>query len=415
MGGESQTGSSDAITGDLPMLRRGMMALGFGVLVGGALAAVPSASLPATKPSGPQTIRPGEIWPDDRGQHIQAHGGGIIRLADSIVTPNGKDNEFTYFWFGEERARTLPMNQRAVSCYSSKDLVHWTFRKDAFTATAAEIAILERPKVFFNAKNKKFVMYVHYDDAAYRLAEVGVATSDNVDGPYTLQKHFRPLNHESRDIGQFIDDDGTAYLIFEDRPNGWHIASLSEDYLNVEKDVCLIKMAMEGGALVNYNGLYYAIGSSLTGWNPNPNKYATAKSLEGPWSEFKDIAPRQTNTYGSQSTMMVKVAGTKATTVIFMGDIWRPATQWDSRYLWMPMEIGDGKLWLPEPREWTLDITTGEAVINKDAPAMTLPAAGGRGGRGRGAASQGTATTPTGGKGPTTTPPLPTYAKNNFP
>jgi sucrose-6-phosphate hydrolase SacC (GH32 family) len=222
------------------------------------------------------------------------------------VTPGAAEGEFTYFWFGEERGQALPRNQRAVSCYSSKDLVHWTFRKDVFTASGAEIPVLERPKVFYNRQTKKFVMYVHYDDANYRLAEVGVATSDKVDGPYTLLKHFRPLNHESRDIGQFIDDDGTAYLIFEDRPNGWHIAKLSEDYLNVEKDVCLIKMPMEGGAMVHYNGLYYAIGSRLTGWSPNPNQYATAKSLEGPWSAFKDIVPRQTNTYGSQSTMLLK-------------------------------------------------------------------------------------------------------------
>ena len=120
---------------------------------------------------------------------------------------------------------------------------------------------------------------------------------------------------------------------------------------------------MEGGALVHYNGLYYVLGSALTGWRANPNKYATAKSLAGPWSKFKDIAQPETNTYGSQSTMMVKVVGTKTTTVIFMGDIWKPQTQWDSRYLWMPLQIGDGKLWLPEPKPWTLDIKTGEAII----------------------------------------------------
>jgi hypothetical protein len=378
------------------MIRRAMMAAGLGALVFGAFRGcdIRPGDSAVIGGAGPQTIRPGDIWLDDRGQHIQAHGGGIIRLSDAIVEPSGMANAFTYFWFGEERGQALPSNQRAVSCYSSKDLVHWTFRKDAFTAAGSDIPVLERPKVFYNAKTKKFVMYVHYDDASYRLAEVGVATSDKVDGPYTLLKHFRPLNHESRDIGQFIDDDGTAYLIFEDRPNGWHITKLSEDYLNVEKDVCLVKMPMEGGAIVHYNGLYYAIGSHLTGWSPNPNLYATAKSLEGPWSTFKDIAPPQTNTYGAQSTMMLKVVGTKATTVIFMGDIWRPATQWDSRYLWMPLEIGEGTLKLPEPREWTLDLATGEAVINQHVPAMTLPARGGGRGRGRGGATPGSGTAP---------------------
>jgi hypothetical protein len=42
-----------------------------------------------------------------------------------------------------------------------------------------------------------------------------------------------------------------------------------------------------------------------------------------------------------------------------MGDIWKPNTQWDSRYLWMPLEIGDGKLSLPAPKPWSIDLATG--------------------------------------------------------
>ena len=310
-----------------------------------------------TVAAAPQTIKPGEIWPDNRDRHVQAHGGGIIKFGEA------------WYWFGEDRTAGLSRTNRFVSCYSSLDLAHWTFRNDVVKfsdpANLGRGWILERPKVFYNARTKKFVMYMHFDNRGYKFAGVGVATCDTADGDYQYVKSFRPLGHESRDIGQFIDDDGSAYLIFEDRPNGFHIAKLSDDYLDVEKDVCLFTNHLEGGALVHYQGLYYVIGSELTGWRPNPNKYATAKSLSGPWSEFKDIAPPETNTYGSQSTMMLKAAGTKTTTVIFMGDIWKPWTQWDSRYLWMPLEIGNGKLWLPAPREWTLDVTTGEAVITK--------------------------------------------------
>ena len=68
------------------------------------------------EPRGPRPIarwRPADdharrIWPDDRGQHIQAHGGGIIKLGD------------TFYWFGEDRAQGLD-RLRYVSCYSSKD------------------------------------------------------------------------------------------------------------------------------------------------------------------------------------------------------------------------------------------------------------------------------------------------------
>lgn len=313
--------------------------------------------------SADNVIRPGEIWHDDRGQHIQAHGGGIIKLDD------------TYYWFGEDRAADNSPGLRAVACYSSTNLVNWKFRNKVFRAMTLENFgrgwVLERPKVFYNAKTKKFVMYMHLDGAlageefGYKLARVGVAVSDTVDGTYRYVKSFRPLGRESRDIGQFIDDDGSAYLIFEDRPNGFHIAKLSDDYLSVEKDVCLIREHLEGGAIVHHDGLYYVIGSELTGWRPNPNKFATAKSLAGPWSAFRDIAPPDANTYGSQSTMLLKINGTKTNAVIYMGDVWKPRTQWDSRYLWMPLEIGGGKLKLPAPAPWTLDVKTGEAKIRR--------------------------------------------------
>jgi hypothetical protein len=224
--------------------------------------------------------------------------------------------------------------------------------------------VFERPKVFHNAKTGKFVMYVHLDDAKYRYARVGVFVSDKVDGQYKFVHSFRPLGQESRDIGQFVDDDGSAYLIFEARPTkGFYIAKLSDDYLTVQEETCFIKAGLEGGALVKHDGLYYLIGSWMSGWKPNPNQYATATSLKGPWSEFKDIAPKHTNTYGSQSTLLMKVIGTKKTSVIFIGDMWRPKEHRDGRYLWMPVEIGGGRLSLPEPKPWSIDVKTGEIQI----------------------------------------------------
>lgn len=304
-------------------------------------------------------IKPGELWPDHAGNHINAHGGGIIKIKD------------VYYWYGEQRDKESDPDYRYVSCYSSADLINWTYKGAALKMKSPDTAlknwVLERPKVFYNKKTRKYVMYMHIDGALagqpgnYAFASVGVAVSDKATGPFSFVRSFRPLGHISRDIGQFIDDDGSAYLIFEDRPSrGFHIARLSEDYMDVKEDVCFIKSPLEGGAVVHYKGLYYAIGSELSGWSPNPNKYATAKSLAGPWTEFKNIAPPETNTYGSQSTLMLKVAGTKTTAVIFLADQWKPDTQWDSRYLWMPLEIGNGKLWLPEPKPWTINVKTGE-------------------------------------------------------
>ncbi|HVV04466.1 MAG TPA: hypothetical protein VHC96_09605, partial [Puia sp.] len=110
------------------------------------------------------TIRPGELWPDDRGMHIQAHGGGIIKVGE------------TYYWFGEDRSRENDPAKRYVACYSSTDLVHWKFRNQVMRTgdpeNFGEGFVLERPKVFYNAKTGKYVMYLHMDNKQYTAARV---------------------------------------------------------------------------------------------------------------------------------------------------------------------------------------------------------------------------------------------------
>ena len=316
-----------------------------------------SATLGSAVAQAPDNVvKPGEPWLDNRGQLIQAHGGGIILV--------GK----TYYWFGEDRTQTNDPAKRFVACYSSGDLIHWTFRNQVVAISSPEDVgtpfVFERPKVFFNKKTKKYVMYVHLDDRSYKLARVAVLVSDKVDGNYTYVKSFRPLDQESRDIGQFIDDDGSGYLIFEARPtHGFYIAKLSDDFMSVEKEMTFIKAPLEGGAVVHYKGLYYVLGSHMTGWKPNPNVFATSPSLSGPWTETKNIAPPEVNTYDSQSSMLIKVPGKKTTSVIYVGDRWLPKELWNSGYIWMPVEIGDGNLALPKPVPWTIDIKSGVTTV----------------------------------------------------
>jgi hypothetical protein len=319
-------------------------------------AAVPS-TFPTTTRSLSQIVS-GEQWFDNRGQLVQAHGGNVLRVGD------------TFYWFGEDRSRSNDRRLQYAACYSSKDLINWTFRRQVLQLADPENLgrrwKIERPKVFFNAKTNRFVMYAHIDglEGGYSYAHVAVFTCDTVDGDYKYVHSFRPLGFESRDIGQFMDDDGSGYLIFESRPSGgFYLARLADDFLTVDRQVFFFHEPLEGGALVHYQGLYYVIGSLMSGWDPNPNKYATAAKLEGPWSDFKDIAPPETKTYGSQSSFVFKVVGTKTTSVIFCADMWRRYTLWDSRYLWMPLEIGNGNLRLPKPQPWSIDLKTGVVTL----------------------------------------------------
>jgi hypothetical protein len=314
----------------------------FRVLVAGIGAILLLCSFGASAQEGKYVIRPGAVWKDTQGAEIEAHGGGVIRHAGE------------FYWFGEDRGQGKDAAKRYVSCYTSPDLAHWTGHGDALELADPEALgprwVLERPKVYYNRRAKQFVMYFHLDDSHYKVARVGVATSPRACGPYRYVHSFRPLGKESRDIGQFVDDDGTPYLIFESRPTkGFFIAKLTS----------FVAAPLEGGALVHLGAWYYVIGSHMTGWRPNPDVYATSHSIRGPWSAFQDIAPAEANTYNSQPTMLLKLKGTKKTSVIYMGDIWNPQALWDSRYLWMPLEIGDGRLHLPAPAPWTVNTATG--------------------------------------------------------
>ncbi|HWJ25720.1 MAG TPA: family 43 glycosylhydrolase, partial [Flavisolibacter sp.] len=173
------------------------------------------------------SFKPGEIWNDTEGNVINAHGGGLLF----------KNN--TYYWYGEARGKTA---SQGVNVYSSKDLYHWKFEALALspaTDTLSDIrmgCVMERPKVIYNKKTKKYVMWFHLElkGKGYSAARAGVAISDRLTGPFTFLKSFRPNGNMSRDMNLFVDEDGTAYHIYSSRENyDMRIAQLTDDYLSV--------------------------------------------------------------------------------------------------------------------------------------------------------------------------------------
>ena len=138
-----------------------------------------------------KSFTPGEIWPDNNGVHINAHGGGILRMGD------------TYYWFGEHKTEGEAGNTAltGVHCYSSKDLYNWKDEgvalrviEDDTTHSIAKGCILERPKVIYNQKNNNYVMWFHLEPkgAGYTGALSGIAVSDKPAGPYQFLKAIRP-------------------------------------------------------------------------------------------------------------------------------------------------------------------------------------------------------------------------------
>ncbi|MBP5763700.1 MAG: family 43 glycosylhydrolase [Bacteroidales bacterium] len=353
-------------------------------------------SLPVTAQRS--TIRSGEIWPDDTGVHINAHGGGVLRYGD------------TWYWFGEHKSEHTSDALVGVTCYSSKDLVNWHNCGVALSVTderghdIERGCILERPKVIYNPVTKKFCMWFHLElkGRGYGAARYGVAVAERPEGPYRflysqradagtwpvefgaqelavadtlneanykewwtpswrkavgqglILKHDFGEGQMSRDMTLFVDDDGKAYHIFSSEENlTLHIAELTNDYLHHTGRYTRVAPAghNEAPAIFKHNGTYWMITSGCTGWAPNEARMFSAPSVWGPWTQHPNPCrgPKADLTFGGQSTFVITLEEGK---YIFMADIWRPRHPIDARYIWLPIGFENNKPIIRWQDEW---------------------------------------------------------------
>lgn len=307
---------------------------------------------------GPQ----GGDWRDTNGNLIEAHDGGMIKVGS------------VYYLYGNDRSATVFYR---VNIYSSTDLATWTFKNSILTrSTHSDLSngnIVERPKIIYNDTTHKYVMWFHYDNSSYSLAEVGTASCDTVDGNYIFLGHFRPHGHDSRDMSLFKDTDGSAYLISTTDSNSkTRIHKLTSDYLGIASEVT-DTLYGEGISIFKKDGLYYGIFSSYTGWNHNDNWYQYASSLAGPWSSGVTLADPGTKTYESQITFTMPVAGSNTTTYMYMGDRWDNGNV-TSRYVWLPLQFNGNNVHMDYYNYWTIDTATGGWSASTPTPTPTPPA-----------------------------------------
>jgi beta-xylosidase len=297
------------------------------------------------------SFKPGELWLDDRGEHLNAHGGSILY------------EDGTYYWYGEKRGDRQSLG---VNVYSSKDLYHWKFENLALSPVEDpehDIAwgcIMERPKVIFNSKTKQYVMWFHLElkGQGYLAARAAVATSSSPTGPFHFISSFRPNGHMSRDMGLYLDEDGSAYHIYASEDNyQLRISRLTDDFLQpTTKDSLLFSEHREAPALFKYKGWYYLFTSGCTGWTPNRARLHRSKDLFGPWENMGDPmrGPESAITFDGQSTFILPIVG-KKDAFVFMANRWVPNHLKDSRYLWLPIRLDEDLPYVEWMDEWTLE------------------------------------------------------------
>lgn len=354
-------------------------------------------------------FRPGALWPDDRGVHINAHGGGVLFHSGA------------YYWFGEHKIEGAVGNAAhvGVHVYSSRDLYNWKDEGIALKVSndpASPIVrgcILERPKVIFNPRTKKFVMWFHLEPKGrgYTGALSGVAVADNVTGPFEFIAAFRPnagvwpentsvevrreLSPEeaaqvaglelsggpvpyypkhllfrrdfadgqmARDMTLFMDDDGSAYHLYTSEANGTlHISRLNDDFLKPAGRFVRVFPGRfhEAPSIFKTRGKYFLITSDCSGWAPNSARVSVAENIFGPWGELGNPCfgtnEQTASTFGAQSTFVLPVWG-RRDAFIFMADRWNPANAIDGRYVWLPIVFKHGVPTISWYDEWNLSV-----------------------------------------------------------
>lgn len=296
------------------------------------------------------TVRTATAVTDQHGEVAQLHGVGVLF------------HEGRYYAWGEEKSAGALFT--SVECYSTENFAVWRHEGTSLRREAAgdlgPQRIVERPKVLFNAATGYFVMFLHIDSPDYAEARLGFARSTSLIGPYEYLGSSRPLGNLGRDIGVYQEPSGLGVLMSEDRENGLHLYRLAPDYLSVESVLSTTlkndgSHGYESPALVRVDELYYLFGSDLTGWNMNDNKFATAGSLEGPWSEWRDFAPSGSRTFDSQVSAVVPVLGSSSVSHVYIGDRWNQHDLYNSLPVILPISIGGGHASLSWRDEWGLD------------------------------------------------------------
>jgi hypothetical protein len=118
-------------------------------------------------------------------------------------------------------------------------------------------------------------MWWHADDRKYSLLLQGLATSDNIAGPYTFQKAVAPFGNWSQDFGLFTDyKDGRSYALYSngDRVEGRdvYVSRFNQNVTDLEEVVYRFpKFDLEAPTILQTENSYWALMSHKTGYRPN--------------------------------------------------------------------------------------------------------------------------------------------------
>jgi autotransporter-associated beta strand protein len=279
-----------------------------------------------------QTITNDVWWKDNNANPIMAQGGGISKFGS------------TYYWYGVQYAEMTPYYQSgtvnsssstfvAINCYSSTDLVHWTFQNKVISTSTSGFSnpgwVGRMGQVVYNSANNQYVTWFQ------GLGGQACCTCSTPTGNFVLDHVQTTITNvyynQTGDCTVFCDVDhgSTPYLIFSD-PHGRehaYVSPFSSDYKTILPATLISEwpQGQEANNMFERNGIYYYMMSNLAGWSYSSAYEVNSPSILTPSAYTADATFLGTdvdNTHYSQVSFAVQVAGTVATNYIMVGDRW---------------------------------------------------------------------------------------------
>lgn len=331
-------------------------------------------------------IKNDAFWYTKNKLPINSQGGGIFKFTDPI------SGEKKYYWYGVHYAeadiyRNNPsVTQKnatfeSVTCYSSTDLVNWTFEGDVLTKDELKKQSdyrktwVGRLGVAYIPELHKYAMFVQHGSG------VLITTSDTPTGQFNWHQQISMKDKigttNTGDQTVFTDEDtGISYLIYS-YGNGRNKIYVSE--IGVKNGmVDLLDCTMvfkgqsrEGNCMFKYNKKYYLCASNIYGWDSSLAYYLVSDNIRGPYVAKKDMMVMNGTSddyaHVTQTGFFVTLKGSKRETVVYCGDRWANLAGNGIGYnQWFPLSFDGHTPYFNSLGSWNLNATTGEWNVAPD-------------------------------------------------
>lgn len=324
------------------------------------------------------------FWNTKDGKPIYSQGGGIFQFTDPVTSLK------KYYWYGvhykgaEGYRKDPSVTQNefvfvSVTCYSSTDLVNWSFEADVLTKEcvnpSGKAGWIGRLGVVYIKSLKKYAMFVQHN------GKVMINTADSPTEQFTLHQEISMQSiigtTNTGDQTVFTDEEaGRSYLIYSygRGRNKIYVSEIGVKNGKIDLLDCtevFRGQSREGNCMFKYKSRYYICASNIYGWDASYAYYLVADNIRGPYlpannmQVMKGVADDYAHV--TQTGFFYTIKGSKQETVVYCGDRWADFAGNGLGYnQWCPLSFDGSMPYFNSLSSWNLDEATGKWSVSAD-------------------------------------------------